>query len=303
MKTEYYILWVDDELDTVADDLSDVEEFFEKYGIKAHIRTYLADETADIHSAIDSDLKNPELDLIVVDFKMNGMNGRELIDSIRKSDHIFLPVVFYSSVGVDALHKEAADAALDGVYISSRDRVRHKIQEVATSLLRKEQTSKRTRGLLMEGVSEIDANFGELFKRLWGRLKDDQKAVVVKYLREKLNDRSKDAAKAFDELPTEVEPFKVMMDAKFVSASFDTATRWKVIKKMLQLSGHNADSVKVFLKLFEPPADALIHIRNSYGHKTRAQLEPDHTEDKCIGIRRELRSQMGNLEKIIKETE
>ena len=303
MKTDYYILWVDDELDSVADDISDVEEFFEKYGIKAHIRTYLAEETANIHNAIDTDLKNPELDLIVVDFKMNGMNGRELIDAIRKSDHIFLPVVFYSSVGVDELHKEAASAALDGVYISSRDRVRHKIQEVATSLLRKEQTSKRTRGLLMEGVSEIDANFGELFRRLWAKLKDDQKAVVVKYLQEKLDDRSKEAAKALADLPTEAEPFHAMMDAKFVSASFDTATRWKVIKKMLQLSGHNEDSVKVFLKLFDPPAEALIHIRNAYGHKTRAQLEPDHSEEKCVGIRRELRAQMGNLDKMIKDSE
>jgi CheY-like chemotaxis protein len=305
MKTEYHIIWVDDDIDSVATDIRDTEDFFEKFGIKAHIKTFQSETVPSIHEAIGASLKNPELDLLVVDFMMDGMNGRELINLIRQSDHIFLPVIFYSAAGTEKLHQEAASAALDGVYIAHRDRVRDKIGEVATSLLRKEQTTKRTRGLLMEGVSEIDANFGELFGRMWAKLNDENKLKIVKYLREKLGERAKRAASAVDELPGELATFKKMMDETFVSVNLDTQTRWKVIKKMLELSGHDAASTKVFLRLFEhsEAPGPLVPLRNIYGHKTRAQLEPEHNQDKCVAIRREVRTQTSNIGKMIKDSE
>lgn len=162
MKTEYHIIWVDDDLESIQTDIRDTEEFFETFGIKALIKTHESNPDENIHDVIATELDDPELDLIVVDFMMDGMNGRQLIDQIRQSDHIYLPVIFYSAAGTARLHQEAATAALDGVYIANRDRVRNKIEEVVRSLLRREQTTKRTRGLLMEGVSEIDANFGTL---------------------------------------------------------------------------------------------------------------------------------------------
>lgn len=304
MKTDYHIIWVDDDLESVADDINDTREFFEKFGIEAHIKTYQAIEQPNIHEVIKVDLGNPDLDLIVVDFMMDGMDGRQLINAIRTSDHVFLPVIFYSAAGTEVLHREAAASALDGVYISSRDRVRRKIEEVATSLLRKEQTTKRTRGLLMEGVSEIDANFGLLFHQVWSKLSGEQKDVVIAYLKKRLSDRSAEVAKADEAMPTSQEEFKAMMSEQFVSGRFDTATRWRVIKRMLELLKHDKESTGIFLRLFEykEVPGPLVPLRNNYGHKTRAELEKDHTEDKCIAIRKELRVQMGNLGKMVKDT-
>ncbi|MBR0689424.1 response regulator [Bradyrhizobium manausense] len=299
MKTEYDIIWVDDDLETVADDINDTKEFFEKVGIEARIQTFEGGRS-DLHDLVKAGLANPELDLIVVDFMMDGMNGRQLIDAIRTSDHIFLPVVFYSSAGSERLHQEAAAAALDGVYISSRDRVRRKIEEVVTSLLRKEQTTKRTRGLLMEGVSEIDANFGQLFHGLWSKLPDGEKDNVVAYFNEKLGERVASAAKAQKDLPAEREAFMKSMENSFVSAAYDTSMRWKILKKMLTLAKrHDEDSSKVFFRLFDDPK-AIVQMRNNYGHRTRVELEKDHTEEKCIAIRRELRAQTANLVGMIK---
>ncbi|MCP3440193.1 response regulator [Bradyrhizobium sp. CCGUVB14] len=299
MKTEYDIIWVDDDLESVADDITDIREFFEKVGIEARIQTYEGGNDG-LHELIKAGLANPELDLIVVDFMMNGMNGRQLIDAIRTSDHIFLPVVFYSSAGSERLHQEAAAAALDGVYISSRDRVRRKIEDVVTSLLRKEQTTKRTRGLLMEGVSEIDASFGQLFHGLWSKLSDEEKDKVVTYFNEKLGERAVSAAKAQKDLPAEREAFKKSMESTFVSAAYDTSIRWKILKKMLTLAKrHEEDASKVFFRLFDDPR-ALVQMRNNYGHRTRVELEKDHTEEKCIAIRRELRAQTVNLVGMIK---
>ncbi len=149
MKTRYDILWIDDQIDAVTDDIADVSNFLEKHGIEPAIKPVPAMPDGSIHSAIASDLTNPDLDLIVVDFSMDGLSGPELIKEIRETDQVYLPVIFYSQFSVE-LHEEAAANQLDGVYISSRDNVRRKTIDVIRSLLKKEQTTKRTRGLLME---------------------------------------------------------------------------------------------------------------------------------------------------------
>ena len=157
----------------------------------------------------------------------------------------------------------------------------------------------------MEGVSEIDANFGLLFRQIWTKLQDEQKKIVINYFKEKLAERTADVSKTEKTFPTEHVQFKDLMDKDFVSAQFDTSTRWKILKKMLELSNHNRDSVKVFLRLFnhDGAPGPIVPLRNSYGHRTRATLEKDHTHDKCVAIRRELRMQAANVGKMIKDSE
>lgn len=303
MKTEYHIIWVDDEIDSVETDIADVEAFFQKFGIQAIIKKFQAEEENNIHEAIKAELADPELDMLVVDFKMDGMNGKDLIASIRETDHVFLPVIFYSSAGPDALHKEAADASLDGVYIADRSRIFLKVQEVATSLLRKEQTVKRTRGLLMEGVSEIDARFGSLFPQLWTKLNDKQRDAAIAYLKKKLAERTKGAVAAEKVIPSGRDKFLAMMAEYFVSPRFDTMIRWKMLKHMLEAVQHKPVSIQTFVKFFEhPDGNALARMRNDYGHKTRDQLAPGHTEVKCVTIRNELREQAANIDQMILDT-
>lgn len=302
MKTEYTIIWVDDELDTVSTDISDIIEFLGEKGIQANIQTFEATEEEGIHDKIMPALRNPDLDLIVVDFKMDGMNGRDLIDAIRDTDHVFLPVVFYSSAGVAALHKEALEAQLDGVYFSSRDRVANKIREVASSLLVKEQTSKGTRGLLMEGVSELDAHFGSLFLLMWGDMNDEGKSSLQAYLKEKIQEKSTQAQMQLAALPENLDELRSYLAEKFVSGSFDTITRWKVLKKQFQIRGQKDEAFSVFCRLFDKVEGqpTLISLRNEYGHKTRAQLEPTHNDGVCIGVRNELRAQLSNMNDLLR---
>lgn len=301
MKTEYRIIWVDDEIDAVSTDISDTKDFLERHGIAAQIITFEATEDTDIHSQIAPALSNPDLDLIVVDYKMDGMNGRDLIDAIRDTDHVFLPVIFYSTVGADELHKQAAEAKLDGVYIAHRDRVRTKIEEVVASLLVKEQTSKRTRGLLMEGVSELDANFGKLFLNMWDQQNDDTKSELISYLKEKLEERATNTQNLVGSLPGQHDDFRTYMEKSFVSGSYDTITRWKILKKQFSLLNLQGNEIDTFLRLFDKKteADPLIKMRNDYGHKTRAELEGRHNGQVCVGIRRELRTQLKNVNKLL----
>jgi CheY-like chemotaxis protein len=297
MKTEYNILWIDDDLSTIETDVSNVSDFLESFGIKPNIQSIQSSEGENIHSQIDSQVKDPNLDLIVVDYLMPGMDGRDLIATIRKSDHVFLPVIFYSSVGSEKLHEESAKAGLDGVYITNRDRLENKFKDVATSLLRKEQTSKRTRGLPMEGVSEVDANLLEVFNCHWDALTPDNHQVLINYFQDQMSQRDTNAEKAVSDLRTAPADFRRQMNVELVSPKFDTSFRWRIIKKAMKLNGRNDRPTKIFAQIFDPNGtDVPIgRLRNNYAHQTRTELEESHSQELCISIRTRLREQIDNL--------
>ena len=295
MKTHYKILWVDHEFESIETDIENIEEFFEDYGIEAIITKLSGGtDTDDTHEDIKKELDDPDIDLIVVDFLMDKMNGAQLIEIIRETNHIFLPVVFYSK-NFEDLREKAAESLLDGVYLSPRDAVSDKIQEVAKSLLRKEQTSKRTRGLLMEGVSELDASFGSIFLSLWDKLGEKQKRKIIKCFKEKLDNKYKSTKELMKSLPDDPLVFRADMKSNFVSFKYNMVTRWRILKEMFELLGMKGNEVDTFCRLYSgKDRKPLIEMRNEYAHKTRSELEEEHNEGVCKSIRLEIRSQMKN---------
>ena len=100
--------------------------------------------------------------------------------------------------------------------------------------------------------------------------------------------------------PSEIDAFWEEMSKNFVSPQYLTSTRWKVLKKALDYLGVDGELNKIFAE-FHSRQDGeipIVTLRNNYGHKTRQQLMGDHTESKCIAIRRELRRHFGNLDAI-----
>ena len=81
MKISYKILWIDDEPTLIEEDRRAIEEFLEKYGIRADISTVTKLEAQSISSLVS----NPELDILLVDYHMDGMDGAELVDELRKN--------------------------------------------------------------------------------------------------------------------------------------------------------------------------------------------------------------------------
>ena len=303
MKTEYLILWVDDEVDN--EDVVNVSEFLETHGVSADIRLIKPKVRDDMHALVINVVNDPNLDLIIVDNKMfgneGGMDGNQLIQQIRDSDHVYLPVIFYSSGGIEPLMAAVQEQKLDGVYLTGRDQLFEKAKTVITSLLRKEQTIKQTRGLLMEGVSEIDAKFGKLFALVWAKLNDDQKTAVMKYFHEKIAEQKADADIKVNSFPSDVVAFWTEMSENFVSPAYLTSTRWKVLKKALDSVSIDRDLKLIFSEFHSRPGGEtpIVTLRNHYGHKTRQELADNHTAAKCIAIRRELRRQQGNLDAIV----
>ncbi|MCY4325971.1 MAG: response regulator, partial [Rhodobacteraceae bacterium] len=148
MKTSYNILWIDDEPNNTQPDQIDITEFLEEFGIYADIKLVEAPPDGSIHDRIKDNLSNPELDILIVDYHMNGLSGDELVHLIRNTDHVYLPVIFYSSSPEEEIFDAVCTKRLDGVYIANRRFLMDKFKDVVRSLLNKEQTTKQTRGLL-----------------------------------------------------------------------------------------------------------------------------------------------------------
>ena len=320
MKISYKILWVDDQPKSIVDDLQDVIDFLEEFGIRADISVITApsDQSAldrikdsisvittssdqSILDLVKDSIKDPELDILLVDYHMEGMEGDELIRQIRETDHVYLPVVFYSSSGVDAILNAAHVAQLDGVYIAARDQLIQKFKDVAQSLLNKEHTTKRTRGLLMEEVSEIDAKFKDVYEQAWGKLTEGDRGKLTNYLKEIVEEQAQYANNKSKEFPNDTTAFSSHMDKEFLSKSYDTYTRWRVVRKMLNYLEYDDLGSRNILKRFGPQEeDSLLNLRNIYAHNTRLKLEEGHSDEKCVEIRRELRHQQSNIDRIVK---
>ncbi len=301
MKTSYNIIWVDDDPSSTDTDQADVSDFLEEYGIRADITFVEAPVDGSIREKLEHHLTDPDLDLLLVDYHMEGLSGDQLVKVIRESDHIYLPVIFYSSSTVDDLLNAVRDAALDGVYIANRDFLINKIRDVVNSLLVKEQTVKQVRGLLMEGVSEIDTRFEEIFFRTWDDCTEIQKSGLEGYLKKIIIEKAKSAKKRCGEFPSEAAAFDEHIRSSFLTANYDTYTRWRLTNKILELVGHTPADLQT-LKEFVNREDGqapLNNLRNDYAHKSRKLLSDEHSLERCIEIRRELRSQFANIDSIL----
>ena len=301
MKTAYNILWIDDEPKSTDTDQEDVKDFLEEVGIRADISFVEAPEDGSIRERLEHHLKDPDLDLLMVDYNMVGLQGDQLVRLIRETDHIYLPVIFYSSSSVSDLLDAVRAAELDGVYIANRTALIQKVRSVVGSLLVREQTVKQVRGLLMEGVSEIDAQFYEIFLKVWPKLGEDQQVQIAKYLKTILDERVKSATKKAEGLPMDTEGLGAHLTEKFLTAAYDTHTRWRLTRKILDISGHAEDYIGELKKFAEAdggevPLNAL---RNDYAHKSRKLLSESHNLDRCIKIRKSLRVQSANIDAIL----
>lgn len=304
MKMTYEILWIDDVPSEIEELKTHAEDHLYDFGIDVKISVVQADKNRSIRKDIEEDLKNPSLDLIVVDFHMPRMNGDELVNLIRTSDHVFLPVIFYSTRSLEEVYNSVREKKLDGVYITSRENFNVKFSAVVKSLLYKEHSIKQTRGLLMEEVSELDARLMEVFEKGWKKLPTEKKERLIRHVKKIVKQRTLAAVRFEQNIPEEIEEFETFMIRDLRTAKFDTMSRWRIVKKILESIEHDGEEQEIFhgfagtRKNGTLPLNA---IRNKYAHQTRAELGTNHSEKNCIEMRRKIRRQQANLDSILRK--
>ena len=171
MKTNYKMLWIDDNFKNLRGDKKNFEVYFRKHGITfepIEIKQTPGEKVVDNEIFINT-VNDIELDVVLVDFNMSGETGADIINHIRKNlHHYHIPILFYSGDGPqkiqEIIFKTNTDKfnISDGIYFCDRNDIFKKTQSILDSLIKKEEQPQRVRGLLMDRVSEIDAQILKL---------------------------------------------------------------------------------------------------------------------------------------------
>jgi len=311
MKTDYKILWIDDEPSYVRGDKRKFESFFRRRGIELTIIEIVVSEGS--QTIYNEDFKiainDIELDIVLVDFNMaTGENGNDIIKHIRQTlHHYHIPIVFYSADGPEKLQEEILKINLetqdkkniaDGIYFCHRDNIFDKVEKILISLLEKEELPKRVRGLLMDRVSEIDARIIELLSA-YSKIDVTPKTqkIVKDLIIKNLASRKQNTENIINILKE--KDYSELV--KYIANNyicFDSARRADMLREILRELKSEYGQV---LSSFYNDCDGnncLSKLRNNYAHKTENELKSQHNESKCKYIREETRRHLENLGKL-----
>ncbi|MEN9307728.1 MAG: hypothetical protein RL173_1660 [Fibrobacterota bacterium] len=155
MRLDFNVLWVDDQPDSVAAQITSIESKMAAEGFEFIPRQCASIEQ--MESAISEDVFTDEIDLILVDWDLgDGMHGEDAIERIRRIIQ-YKDVVFYSGqASVVELRQKAYERQLEGVYCASRIDLVDEVIGVFDSLIKKVLDLDHTRGIVMGATSDID---------------------------------------------------------------------------------------------------------------------------------------------------
>ena len=151
MNPTYRIVWVDDSpawVDSVRDE---VVEHLNELGYEPNI-TVLEDGNGLVEHC-----RSADVDLIIIDYHLQGKNGDVLISEIRESGR-FTEIVFYSQSDLGGVKLDA----MDGVFSCRRTEAMGKIMSVIDLTLHKLRDIGVVRGLIISEAIDLEVMIEEL---------------------------------------------------------------------------------------------------------------------------------------------
>ena len=191
---------------------------------------------------------------------------------------------------------------MDGVYVANRQFFTHKVKDVIDSLIKKEQTPKRIRGLLMEAVSEIDARLCELIQKLWQDIDSESKEAIKNYLYKDIARKNAGKAKKlYNQFPSDLNEFEQIFNSKMLKYTHDTHTRCRLTLKLLGQRSQFEAERKILHKFIDSTNSqvSLNNLRNQYAHQSREELNEQINNVVCKRIREDIREQLENLDTLL----
>lgn len=321
MKTEYKILWIDDDHDRVRGDRRSIKSFLDGYGIELIVNEIeVTDDNCPTQlPSFSNAISDIDLDMVFIDFNMPEQ-GDKIISHIRKTlHHYHLPILFYT--GEDEPEKILpkiftesllADPSFlnisDGIYFCVRDHIFDKAKLILTSLLTKEKKPQRVRGLLMDKVSEIDAKIMQSFAPLWPRVPEPHKEKIKKKIIDKLTSRKNKSESLLNELSSKSYDELVTFMSDRNNLSIDTSFRAEVLREVLRYIDEMKPKGEILSNFYNNPSpengqpSCLVKLRNDYAHKTANEITDSHNDEKCKYIRTETRLHLNNSKAILGES-
>ena len=309
---------IDDNFTGLDSSLNKIEQYLKKQGVEfvAEKIEVTSDWKMEENLSFNGLIKNPELDMILVDFNLDDTyDGYEVIKYIREQKtNYHAPIIFYTADDIPTLidlkNKEnvfKGKKILEGIYFEERDKIEEKAICIFHSLLEKEKSVAHGRGLLLDTCSEMEAKIKELILLLQSKIKDKTTAknlILNEILKENNNDFQQ-AVKALDENTI----FSFMVGDRCRSKTFLKVSSLIALLSMPEFNKKiTPGCIRYFSTLYAktstattPPTEFLMDLRNTYGHKSEKEIMSHHTDGRVIDIRKYCTAHLRNVEKLIAE--
>lgn len=158
MRLNYKVLWIDDREDWVDPIKESIGDYLEEKGLTLTVNLQKNG------SGIEDLIRDPALDLIIIDYNLSGEHGDDLIKTIRSREN-YTDIVFYSA---DENVNQLVPSA-DGIYRCHRDQVDDKIVKVIDATIRRSQDLTHMRGFVMAETIDIEVQIESMLTDFFGK--------------------------------------------------------------------------------------------------------------------------------------
>lgn len=308
MKTNYKMLWIDDNFKTLRGDKRLFENYFKRHGIifePIEIEQNPSEKVVEDERFLNA-VNDIELDVVLIDFNMSGETGADIINHIRKNMHHYhIPILFYSGDGPQKIQEVIYKANTtdkfnisDGIYFCDREDIFRKTQSILDSLIKKEEQPQRVRGLLMDRVSEIDAQILKILNSdILEQLTEEQaNAIKQKFILDKIKNKGKNYYSLLENLVhNSLKDIVQYIINK--PCQFDSHFRAELLRNVYKIVDKDKGNVlSSFYNNVGEEDKCLSKLRNDYAHQTEKEIGSLHTATRCKYIREETRRHLKNLE-------
>lgn len=291
MRLDFNVLWVDDQPDHVAAQVTSIALKMAAEGFEFRPRQCTTID--EMEAVISDDVFTDEIDLILVDWDLgNNTHGEDAIERIRQIVH-YKDVVFYSGqASVVELRKKAYDRQLEGVYCANRPDLVDEVIGVFESLIKKVLDLDHTRGIVMGATSDIDYMVNSCLALAHQRLDETGKTQFIEEAMRRVMEQVKNINKQGEKLKAAPS-----VDALFKAHMLFTSDhRLRMLASVLGMDQFSDQAEKV--TTVQEYREGVVSGRNILGHAVLVpQGKPDTVIDeagKTVDI-----EQMRELRKLI----
>lgn len=182
MNTTFKILWFEDEPTWYN---------MEKLRVEGILRTHYLIPSITRKNGDDFDvneLTGNDYDLILMDFKLDEINGDIIVAELRKNN-ILTDILFYSSEEDNMLAAiRAKMPPIDGVYLTKRDYTifTEKVEKIISKIVRRSEDVVNLRGFVLDNTSDFELRIKEILNICWQKFDPNQKKSLTTTLIELL---------------------------------------------------------------------------------------------------------------------
>jgi CheY-like chemotaxis protein len=275
MKTDFAILWIDDNPQFVDSLRPPLEKWMEDHGFGLIVHHRKSE------AGIFDDLEKREIELIVLDYKLPKKKGDELIGEIR-SKNFYQDIIFYSQFGIP---NDIFNIPPDGVFFVDKGDAKDRIKDLIGLKIKRASDLATLRGWIVADAIELETILG----RVLGKCFKEKEAMFTE--RVLSEDRLFDFGKKHTVLNGILKDH--IADLKKTEPESQVIPKLQVCKEILNLFS------KEIIEIRNALAHQMAEIHET-GHKkiktkTREAKEIVITPEQCVTIRKNVRKHLANL--------